>query len=136
MTCSQYTLTLPVMEKNLGEEIREMRIQADFTLRAFAKKIDISAAHLSDIEHGRRLPSDDLLERIVDSLAHVGATWEGFKQLDTRIDAETKKWLDKNPGAQQILRISKESGKSVHEIIQILKKSMAEPEKDKKPDEG
>ena len=119
----------------MGEEIREMRIKADFTLRAFAKRIDVSAAHLSDIEHGRRLPSDELLKRIVDSLVHVGATWERFKQLDTRIDPETKKWLEKNPGAQQILRISKESGKSVHEIIKILRESMADSEEEKGSDE-
>lgn len=53
------------MDKTLGEMIRDMREKKDISLREFARKLDnISAAHISDIELGRRFPSDDLLTKI------------------------------------------------------------------------
>ena len=116
------------MEQNLGKEIKRLRLKAGFTLRFYAQKVGISAAHLSDIEHSRRLPSEDLLDRIVTSLAHVGASRDCFRLLDTRIDTETKEWINATPGAHQILRMSKESGKSVHDILEILRKSLMESE--------
>jgi transcriptional regulator with XRE-family HTH domain len=114
------------MNKSLGEDIRDLRIKAGYTLRAFAKKTGISVAHLSDIEHGRRSPSEENLKKILEPLLGVGASWERFRRLDTRLDAETKKWVDATPGAQQILRVSKESGKSVQEILDILRKQFGE----------
>lgn len=122
-------LTFKTMNKNIGEEIKELRIKAGYTLRAFAKEVDASAAHISDIEHNRRLPSDVLLERIVVVLARVGASMEQFRKLDTRLDPLTKKWVEDNPEARQILRVSKDSGKSVNEILEMLQKSLNEPKK-------
>ncbi len=53
------------MDKTLGEKIRELREKKDISLREFARKLDnTSAAHISDIELGRRYPSDDLLAKI------------------------------------------------------------------------
>ena len=43
------------MKKTLGVRIRELRDQRDLSLREFARRLgDVSAAHLSDIELGRR----------------------------------------------------------------------------------
>lgn len=51
--------------KTFGEVIRERRDALDMSLREFAKKLgDLSPAHISDIENGRRYPSDELLEKI------------------------------------------------------------------------
>ena len=51
--------------KPLGEYIRELRQQKDLSLRDFAKRLGgKSAAFISDIELGRRFPSDPVLEDI------------------------------------------------------------------------
>ena len=67
--------------KTLGEKIRELRDEKDLSLRELAKKIGISAAFLSDIELGRRYPSDKILLRIAEEL---GISKEDLRSYDTR----------------------------------------------------
>src|SRR5215210_5483942 len=69
------------MSKTLGERIRELREEKDFSLREFAVKLDVSPAFISDIELGRRYPSDDNLARMAKLL---GTTLEALKAYDTR----------------------------------------------------
>ncbi len=47
--------------KTLGQRIRERREELDFSLREFAKLLSCSAPFVSDVEHGRRFPSGDML---------------------------------------------------------------------------
>jgi len=56
------------MIKTLGQRIRELRDERDFSLREFARTLDVTPAHLSDIELGRRFPSENLLKRIAHKL--------------------------------------------------------------------
>lgn len=69
------------MPKSLGERIRELREGHDLSLREFGKKLNLSAAFLSDVELGRRYPSDKVLEGMARVL---GATFEELKALDNR----------------------------------------------------
>ena len=49
----------------LGDRLRQLRETKDLSLRELAKQLgDVTAAHLSDIEFGRRFPSDDLLRKL------------------------------------------------------------------------
>ena len=56
------------MSTSLGEHIRLRRIEEGVSQRDLAASLGVSAAHLCDIEQGKRMPSDALLERIVDKL--------------------------------------------------------------------
>ena len=40
--------------KRLGKELRERRVMSGIALRKVAREADVSAAHLSDMELGRR----------------------------------------------------------------------------------
>jgi transcriptional regulator with XRE-family HTH domain len=120
------------MKKTLGQEILRYRQKAELTLRAMAKKAKISPAHQSDIEHGRRLPSDDLLKRIAEILGNVGATYEDFKKLDTRIDPELSDWISKHPEASQMLREIRASKESPKEVLERLKEILKAEEKKRK----
>ena len=132
MTRQQCKLTLSRMNKTLGNEIRRLRLEADFTLREFARKLGISAAHQSDIEHGRRMPSEKVLRDTASALAHVGASYEALKELDARLGSELEEWVRKNPGVRQMLRTAKSSGKPVHELLRDFKEMLEkEDEKDK-----
>jgi transcriptional regulator with XRE-family HTH domain len=50
--------------KTLGEYLRELREQRDLSVRELAKRLDVSAPFLSDVELGRRHPSGEVLERL------------------------------------------------------------------------
>lgn len=107
----------------LGSEIRRLRADAGETLRGFARSIGVSAPHLSDIEHDRRRPSKEVLEKIVQKLAHVGATYEALDKLDARLDAESQLLASENPEVKMMLRTVKElqdSGRPLSEVLKNL----------------
>ena len=67
--------------KTLGQRIRELRQDKDLSLRELAGKVEVSAAFLSDVELGRRFPSDKHITALVRALS---ASLEDLKQYDTR----------------------------------------------------
>jgi transcriptional regulator with XRE-family HTH domain len=84
------------MKMTLGEKIRELRENKDISLREFAKKIgDVSAAHISDIELGRRFPSDSLFLKIA---ALLEVSVDELQQYDNRAPVdEIKRLVQSDP---------------------------------------
>lgn len=76
--------------KTLGQRIREIREEKDFSLRELAKKIQVTPAFLSDIELGRRNPSEKTLKNIGQVL---DAPIEELRDYDTRFPVEDLKRL-------------------------------------------
>ncbi len=77
------------MVKTLGNRIRELRDARELSLREFARKLGhISAAHLSDIELGRRFPSGELLAKMANVL---GVSVEDLKSYDSRLPIDDLK---------------------------------------------
>ena len=54
--------------KPLGEHLRELRESKDLSVRELAKRLRLSAPFLSDVELGRRHPSDEVLSRLAREL--------------------------------------------------------------------
>jgi transcriptional regulator with XRE-family HTH domain len=82
--------------KTLGQRIRELREEKDLSLRELAKRIEVSAAFLSDVELGRRYPSDKILESISRIL---GTAIEDLRSYDTRPPIEDiKRIAQSDPG--------------------------------------
>lgn len=52
----------------VGAEIRAMRQKLNVSQQAFAKCLDITGPYLSQIEHGKKKPSMELLELICQEL--------------------------------------------------------------------
>lgn len=119
----------PVSSDTLGKEIRRLRMKAEIPLRQFAMRVDTSAAHMSDIEHDRRRPGPDLLPRIAKALEPVGASLGHFERFDTGVDRETQEWIAKTPGARQLLRVARQSGKSPTELMNELEKVLKRRER-------
>lgn len=106
--------------KTLGDRIRELREQKDLSLRELAKKLDLSAAFLSDVELGRRFPSDDVLAKIAKLLDQ---SVEELKSFDTRPPMEALKRLaSSNPLMGVALRRVVEKNVSASDLIELLKK--------------
>jgi len=74
----------------LGQKMRELREKKDLSLRELAKEIQVSAAFISDIELGRRYPSDKILLRISKKL---GIPVNELRSYDTRPPIEDIKRL-------------------------------------------
>lgn len=72
----------------LGEYLRELRNKKDISLREFARKIGYTAAFVSDVELGRRFPSEKVLSDMAEAL---GAPVEELKRYDPRPPIEDLK---------------------------------------------
>jgi transcriptional regulator with XRE-family HTH domain len=68
----------------LGGEIRRLRLEAAYTLRGLAAGLEVSAAHMSDIEHNRRRPSEKLLHQIADKLRKSGSPGDPARHREAR----------------------------------------------------
>lgn len=102
----------------LGMYLRELREQADVSLRELAKKIGCSPAFLSDVELGRRFPTDEMFERIANSL---GTTAADLKEHDTRPPVDDiRKRTQSDPSYAYALRRVLESGTSSKQLLDIV----------------
>ena len=115
----QHKLTVDNIMKPLGERIRELRDQSDLSVRELAKKLKISAPFLSDIELGRRHPSDEVLKGI----AHVlGTTLDDLKKHDARPPVqELKRIAAANPAMGFALRKVVDEDISPDELLDFLR---------------
>lgn len=106
--------------KTLGERIRELREERDLSVREFAKKIKVSAPFLSDVELGRRHPSDEVLKMIAVTL---GTTPEDLKKYDARPPVqELKRMAASNPAMGFALRKVVDEDVSPDELLEFLKR--------------
>jgi transcriptional regulator with XRE-family HTH domain len=104
--------------KTFGERIRELRDEKDISLRELSKKLDVSAAFLSDVELGRRYPSEKVLARITEAL---GVSVEDLKSYDTRAPIEDLKRLTSaNPRYGFALRKVVDQQISAEDLIKFI----------------
>jgi transcriptional regulator with XRE-family HTH domain len=105
--------------RTLGQRLRELREAKDLSLRELAKKLDVSAAFLSDVELGRRFPSADVLAKMAKILE---VTTDELKAFDTRPPVEDLKRISaSNPTYGFALRQMVEKGVSADELMKFVK---------------
>jgi transcriptional regulator with XRE-family HTH domain len=104
--------------EGLGPFMRRRRDELDISLREFAKRLDCSAAFISDIELGRRNPSDKVLSEIARVLEvkleelqamDVRAPIEEIKRLtqsDPRFALAFRTMIDKKVSAEELLHLA------------------------------
>jgi transcriptional regulator with XRE-family HTH domain len=104
--------------ESLGEYIKRRREEMDYSLREFARKIDITATFLSDIEKGTRHPSDEVLEKIAEKLDD---SFEKLKELDNRVPIkELKELFNSNPKYGFAFRKLAENKISPDELLRLI----------------
>ena len=123
--CTHSKLTMTM--KTLGQKIRELREAKDLSLRELAKKLGgLSAAFLSDIELGRRYPSNEVLAKIATEL---GVPLDELQKYDTRPPVEDlKRKAESDPTFGFALRKMMEKDISAEELMKLIEKK----EKDSK----
>lgn len=85
---------------SLGDTIREARA-GRFTLRAFARLLDVSPTHLSDVENDRRVPSEDLLSKMA---THLNLNLDKLLAAAGRVPEEARRAVENNPQAVALFR--------------------------------
>lgn len=105
--------------KTIGERIRELREKKDMSLRELASKLGVSAAFMSDVELGRRQPSDKHLA----GLARLLQTpLDELKQHDTRPPMqEVRRMANASPEYGFAFRRIVDSKISSKELLEFLK---------------
>ena len=87
---------------NLGETIRALREKKDISLRELARKVNVSAPFLSDVELGRRYPGEDTLVALA---AELKVDAEELRKFDHRESvADFKRLLEANPALGMAFR--------------------------------
>lgn len=89
-------------ERPVGEVLRQRRIEVlNKGLREMAAILAIAPAHLTDIEKGRRTPSEDLLMRIAKAYgiaeAELRAGWNRAQGIVTEVANQDALTADKVP---------------------------------------
>src|SRR5215813_1224186 len=114
-----------MIEISLGQRLRELRDKADLSVRELAKRIGVSSPFLSDIELGRRFPSEEILGKLAKAL---NVSLEDLKQYDNREPiADLKRLMDSDPKLGFAFRTVVEKVKSgeltAEELIARLSKA-------------
>ena len=107
--------------KTLGQRIRELREAKDLSLREFGKQLgSLSAAFLSDVELGRRHPSDSVLAEMARCL---GTTVNDLKKHDSRPPVEELKRLSRaDPAFGFAFRKLVDKDVSPEDLLKFLEK--------------
>jgi transcriptional regulator with XRE-family HTH domain len=86
----------------MGQRLRELRERAGLSLREVAKAAKVSAPFLSDVELGRRFPTNETLALIAQK---VGASVDDLKKHDHRSAlADLKRLAEGSPSLGAALR--------------------------------
>jgi transcriptional regulator with XRE-family HTH domain len=109
-------------ETSLGEYIRNQRDRLNISLRELARRINVTPPFLSDIELGRRFPSEETLTALA---TEFGITFDEIRNFDPRASlTDFKKLVESNPELRLAFRTRMrevKSGKiSPEDLAQIL----------------
>ena len=111
------------MMTTLGQKIRELREQKDLSLRELAKEIGVTAAFLSDVELGRRYPSDEVFEDLARTLKIPASE---LRTYDTRPPVEDiKRMTEREPAFGLAFRKVVDSGVTPEDLIKLAEKKAA-----------
>src|SRR5215472_11108447 len=115
-----------MIELTLGQRLRELRDKADLSLRELAKRIGVTSPFLSDVELGRRFPSEEILAKLAGAL---NVSLEDLKQYDNRGPiADLKRLMDSDPKLGFAFRTAVEKVKSGELTADELIASEAAPQ--------
>jgi transcriptional regulator with XRE-family HTH domain len=115
--------------ETLGAFIRRVRDEQDMSLREFARNIGCTPPFVSDIEHGRRYPSDEVLAEIARVLA---VPQEELRKRDMRAPIEDiKRVTQSDPKFAMAFRTVIDKKISAEELLKWAEKHSADKSKKK-----
>lgn len=114
----------------LGERIRELREDLDISVREFARKLGVSAPFWSDVELGRRYPSDKKLEKAARALK---VSFKELKKHDSRPPVrDLRRRSHADPAFGLAFRRALDEGVTAEDLMQLAEKKRRGASKKKK----
>ena len=116
-----------MIQQSLGQKIKELRDTADLSLRELATKLGVSAPFLSDIELGRRFPSEEVFAKLANAF---NVSVDELQKYDSRQPvAELKRMVENNPGLGFAFRTVVENIKDGKMTPESLAKLLLDPKR-------
>lgn len=119
------------MTATLGQTIREARLGRELSLRALADLLGRSASYLNDIEHNRRVPSEQVIEGLADVL---GLDADSLLAAAGRVGEDAEEYLRVRPSAGVLLRKATEKGLSEQDLQRLISQVDRLPDRRNKAD--
>ncbi len=105
------------MSEKLGRQIAEARRAHEKSLRALADEVKLSPSYLNDIEHDRRVPSEQAIRdiaRVLDLDENAMLAKAG------RVGEYTQEYMRSRPSAGVLLRKASDAGLSEEELQKLI----------------
>lgn len=83
-----------------GEQLKDMRKENGETLKEVAAALNISPSYLSEIEHDRRTPSEDVLDAMS---KHFEVPYVSLAAEARVIDTATERYMKRHPAVYRML---------------------------------
>lgn len=93
-------------DRTLGEVVREGRTAKGIKLRELSRRLEVTPSYVSDIENDRRVPSEEVLQKIATEL---DLDYGDLVARAGRLGSEAERYMRQTPVATTLFRrISKE----------------------------
>ena len=102
--------------QTLGEWLREARMDKDVSLRALAKQMEITPSYLSDIENDRRVPAEDVLQKLTGAL---DLSFDDAMAMAGRFGEQTDRYIKRQPEAVKLMRRVSAANLTAEELRKI-----------------
>lgn len=107
-------------DATLGQQIRDARVNAGHSLRAFARELDLSPSYMNDIEHDRRVPSETVLLQVA-NLLELNA--DRLLATAGRVGEGAERYLKANPTAGVLFRRVSDAGLPEEQLERLLRQA-------------
>lgn len=101
----------------LGEILRDARVGLDISLRALAKKLGLAPSYLSDIENDRRVPSEDVLEKLA---VELKLEFDDVMALAGRVGDQAQRYMKRHPTVGLLFRRISEKRLRDEDLAKLL----------------
>lgn len=109
-----------------GRTLKTLRTAANVSLREMARRINVTAGYLSQVESGRMGPPTD--ERIAQIAEVLGLPKEDMLRICGRLDPDITEYLTQRPECQELLKVTQEldlSPRQLGSLAQALRRGGA-----------
>lgn len=103
--------------KSLGEILREARAAKGLSLRAMTAQLDITPSYLSDIENDRRVPAEEVLQRLA---ALLNLNFDDLMAQAGRFGDEAERFAKERPAAVKLFRRLASTNPSDEKIKRLI----------------
>jgi transcriptional regulator with XRE-family HTH domain len=109
-------------KRSLGEQIHDARIEHKLSLRGLAAKIERAPSYINDIEHDRRIPSEEVLARIATEL---DLNIDLLLAAAGRVSEGSQSYLQENPTAGVLFRRVSDAALSPQDLSKLLEQAQS-----------